>query len=99
MTKAELARALGIEQSGVSALEAEGSWPTTKNLDRVLNVLGATAHDLAGALDEVNGRYRQEPGHEVREGAPPDPLDRLAEDFNAQLRALVEEVKRRSPKG
>lgn len=99
MSKADLARALDIEQSGVSSLEAEASWPTTKNLDRVLTALGASAHDLAFALDEVNGRARPVPEYELREGPPADPLDRLADVFNTQLRALVDEVKRRSPKG
>lgn len=98
LSKAELARALDIEQSGISVLESANSWPTTKNLDRVLAVLGATAHDLAKALDHVNSRSLPSGGYELREAAH-DPIDQLADRFHADLRALVEEVKRRSPKG
>lgn len=36
---------------------------------------------------------------EVREPSATDPLDELYDQFNANMRALVEEVKRRSPKG
>lgn len=99
INQAELARKLDISPSGITALFAPDSWPNTRRVDEVLSAIGADAHDLARALDQVNRRAQPEMAMELREGPPADPLDRLAEDFNAQLRALVEEVKRRSPKG
>lgn len=99
INQAELARKLNISPSGVTALFAPDAWPNTRRIDQVLAAIGANAHDLARALDQVNRRGEPEMAMEIREGPPADPLDRMADAFNAQLRALVEEVKRRSPKG
>lgn len=99
INQAELARKLGISPSGVTALFAPDSWPNTRRVDEVLAAIGANAHDLARALDQVNRRAEPEMAMDLREGPPADPLDTIADSFNAQLRALVEEVKRRSPKG
>lgn len=98
MTKAELARRMGISPSGVTDLLAPDAWPNSRRIDQALAALDANAHDFARALDQVNRRTEPEMAMEVREGPPVDPLDRLADAFNAQMRALVEEVKRRSPK-
>ena len=98
VSQADLARLLGISPSGITALFSPDSWPNSRRIDEVLTVIGADAHDFARALDQVNRRTAPEMASEVREGTTEDPLDRMADQFNAQLRALVEEVKRRTPK-
>lgn len=90
---------MGISPSGVTDLLAPDAWPNTRRVDEALTALGADAHDFARALDQVNRRAEPEMALEVREPSATDPLDELYDQFNANMRALVEEVKRRSPKG
>lgn len=89
---------LDISPSGITALFSPDSWPNSRRIDEVLTAIGADAHDFARALDQVNRRVEPEMASEIREGASADPLDRMADEFNASLRALVQEVKRRAPK-
>lgn len=98
-TKAELARRMSISPSGVTDLLAPDAWPNTRRIDQALAALDATVHDFARALDQVNRRVEPEMASEVREGPAVDPLDQHLSAVNNQLRALVEEVKRRSPRG
>lgn len=98
MSQADLARMLGISPSGITALFSPDSWPNSRRIDEVLGAIGADVHDFARALDQVNRRAEPQMASEVREGSPADPLDQLFSEFNARLGALVQEVKRRSPK-
>lgn len=97
-SRADVARLLKISPSGVTAMFGPDAWPNSRRIDELLTAIGADAHDFARALDQVNRRGQPEMASEVREASPEDPLDQLLTSFNGQLRALVQEVKRRSPK-
>lgn len=48
---------LGLKHySSLARFEGENANPQAKNLTRYLDAIGATPHDLARALDEINGR-------------------------------------------
>ena len=81
VSKAELARLLRKSGSNIDVIEAEDANPESRTIDRVLDALGCTAHDLARALDEVNGR-------ETRVAVTLSGMVPEA-DFNALARALA----------
>jgi transcriptional regulator with XRE-family HTH domain len=56
LTLEEAAGRIGIDTSGVRKQERKDANPQADTLSRYLQKLGADAHDLAAALDEVSGR-------------------------------------------
>lgn len=99
LSQEELANRMGLKGgNSVSAIESGN--PRVSSIHRYLVALQCSPMDLAMALEQLSYSEEDELGQpEVREGAPVDPLDQLALDFNKTMQSLVEEVKRRSPKG
>lgn len=63
LSRADLARGMKVKNPTVTKMLRQNSKPNTATVERVLDLLGADAHDLARALDFVNGRA----ANEVRE--------------------------------
>lgn len=72
---AEMARRLGVTEQQVRKWERdrEDSNLETRTLDRYLSAINANAHDLAAALDRVNGRPTITPP------TPGEPIDAYLE--------------------
>jgi transcriptional regulator with XRE-family HTH domain len=65
LTQAELSQRAGIGATQVSRYETGSEKPSITSLSAVLDALGFEVHDLAHALDQVNGR-----GPKSRIGTP-----------------------------
>lgn len=87
LTQAELERQAKLGASSLSRYERDEERPSLRTLESILEALGATWHDLAGAIDEANGRAPA-----PRQGEPKERLVRAMADGvidRHQLRALA----------
>lgn len=102
LSQEDLASRMGLK-GGNSVSAIENGNPRISSIHRYLVALQCSPLDLSQALEQMSYSEDEPFGQpEVREAAPTmqvDPLDQLALDFNKTMQSLVEEVKRRSPKG
>jgi transcriptional regulator with XRE-family HTH domain len=61
LTQRGLASVAGLSEAGISKIENGIRLPDCGSLQRILLALDADVHDLAVALDEVNGRVARVP--------------------------------------
>ena len=99
LTLEQIAHGMGYRHRS-QALSIEAGNPTAENLGRFLDAMGADAHDLANALDVVNGR-QTDIDRQVAEHFPDKSpeyrreLARTLERLASLERAVSKERKRR----
>lgn len=99
VSQSELARRAGVSASALNRAELGRHSPSVETLDAILTALGKDAHDLADALDQVQGRAPRlspEVIAEVRERAgEPDLEADLLRELAAQNARILDRLERR----
>lgn len=98
-SQADVAKSAGLAPSVINRAERGHGLPSMATLDAILTALGKDAHDLADALDRVQGREPKlspETVDEVRERAgDPDLEAELLRELAAQNARILDRLERR----